>query len=154
MDASTDENYFSADDGADTRNSSAKSLNTLLGREGGGVMNHHPNRSQLPRTDSQRQDPKLHAPGRHSGPIPEVVPHAGRIAASSRRGDVEVQDITMKSKKTRRVFAKEPRRTKIRCGSHPESQRSRREGYLCLPSEVRLGSRCSTADDRFSRSRK
>ena len=72
MDASTDENYFSADDGADTRNSSAKRLNTPLGREGGGVMNHQPNRSQLPRTDSQRQDLQLHVPGRHFGTIPKA----------------------------------------------------------------------------------
>jgi len=72
MDASTDENYFSADDGADTRNSSAKSLNTLLGREGGGVMNHHPNRSEHEQTDYARQDPQLRVPGRHFGTIPKV----------------------------------------------------------------------------------
>ena len=73
MDASTDENYFSADDGADTRNSSAKCLNTPLGREGGGVMNHHPNRSEHEQTDYTRQDPKLHVPGRHFGTIPKAL---------------------------------------------------------------------------------
>ena len=73
MDASTDENYFSADDGADTRNSSARCLNTPLGREGGGVMNHHPNRSEHEQTDYARQDPKLHVPGRHFGTIPKAL---------------------------------------------------------------------------------
>ena len=89
MDASTDENYFSADDGADTRNSSAKSLDTPLGREGGGVMNHHPNRSEHEQTDYARQDPKLHVPGRHFGTIPKAVRpnRSGPAAEEGRRAE-------------------------------------------------------------------